>query len=175
MASGDTLFVLWARDAVPTATVGAVHAIISDASTPTHGTPVLAYDGGAADEHADWHVVVPDNYSGTTGFTWLVHYTTAGTSTGAVEFEIRALKLTDNSSDLNGADLGIDTQTATTIADTPGGTLGVFNVTTTGTMAKANAGTPSAGDNMIVRVSRDYDHASNTDDAQLICVICKET
>ena len=179
MASGDTLFVLWAQEGVPTATVGAAHAILSDASTPTHGTPVLSYDGGAADEHADWHVVVPPTYAGTTGFTWLIHYAAGGTANKELQWEIRALNLTDNSSDIDGADLGIDTQTATTIVDTPAATQGIFNVTTTATMAKANAGTPSAGDNMIVRVSRNYDHnggaGANTNDAHLVCVICKET
>jgi hypothetical protein len=179
MAAGDTLFILWAREGVPTGTVGAAHAVIADGSTPTIGTSVLAYDGGAADEHADWHIVLPASYAGTTGFTWKIEYAAGGTANKELQWEIRALKLTDNSSDLNGADLGMDTQTATTIVDTPAATLGIFNITATATMAKANAGTPAAGDTIIVRVSRNYDHnggaGANTDDAHFICAICTET
>lgn len=174
MASGDVLQVLWARDGVPTATSGAAHAVIGDLSSPAHGTCVLDYDGGAADEHCDWEWIVPAQYAGTTGFTWKIHYAAGGTSTADVQWEIRALKLTDASSDLD-TDLGIDTQTASTIVDTPTGTAQINNVTTTATMAKANAGTPSAGDRVITRISRNYDYASNTNDARLICAICTET
>jgi hypothetical protein len=39
----------------------------------------------------------------------------------------------------------------------------------------SNAGSPAAGTLMKIRISRDYDHAANTDDAQFVYALVKET
>jgi len=173
MASGNTLFILTPESSKIPGTAFATIDIIQDASTPITTFPVLDFDGGAANEHADWHVTIPDYYDGTTGFTFSYKYAMDGADGSAVELEFRVKKLAD-SDDLT-SDLGIDTQTATVLADTPIATANDLNVTTTVAMAKADAGTPVAGDRIIIRVTRDYDHEVNADDLQLLEVLVTET
>lgn len=173
MASGDTLFVLDPLGGTPPATLYATLDTIADTSTPAMPIPVLDYAGATADEHMDWWLTVPSHYAGTTGFTFSCKYAGAGTDGSEVQWEFRVLKLAD-SDDLS-SDLGIDTQTAVTIEDTPIATADDLNVTSTVAMAKATAGTPVAGDRIVIRVSRDYDHAANADDMQLLEVLVTET
>jgi hypothetical protein len=172
MATGNTLWVLTPLNSKPTDTLYATFDTVSDLSTPVSQTPVLDFDGSAQDEHAEWDVTVPSYYSGG-GFTFVIKYAGSGTSTGAVQFEVRMLDIVDGD-DLD-TDLGMDTQTATDITDTPGGTANVFNVTSSGAVTHANAGSPAAGTTVRIRITRDYDHASNTDDAQLAEVYVTET
>jgi hypothetical protein len=150
----------------------ATHDIVQDASTPPIDIPVLDFDG-AADEHADFHLTIPSHYSETTGFTFSYKYAMDGTDGDAVELEFRALKIVDQTV-LTG-DLGIDTQTATTITDDPDATADDLNYSTTGTMAKANFGSAVAGDRIVIRVTRDVSFATNTDDLQLMEVYVTET
>jgi hypothetical protein len=150
----------------------ATHDIVQDASTPALDIPVLDFDG-AADEHADFHLTIPSHYSETTGFTFSYKYAMDGTDGDAVELEFRALKIVDQTV-LTG-DLGIDTQTATTITDDPDATADDLNYSTTGTMAKANFGSAVAGDRIVIRVTRDVSFATNTDDLQLMEVYVTET
>lgn len=173
MASGDTLFVLDPLGYSPPSANYATMDTISDASTPNLIIPVLDFDG-ATDEHADWFVTVPSHYAGTTGFTFSYKYATDGTDVDIVEIEFRVLTL-DDLDTLTG-DLGIDTQTAVAVQDTPGAaTAHHFNYTTTGALAKANMGTPSAGDRIVIRATRDVSAATNTDDLQLAEIYVTET
>jgi hypothetical protein len=116
---------------------------------------------------------IPSHYSETTGFTFSYKYAMDGTDGDAVELEFRALKIVDQTV-LTG-DLGIDTQTATTITDDPDATADDLNYSTTGTMAKANFGSAVAGDRIVIRVTRDVSFATNTDDLQLMEVYVTET
>ena len=172
MASGDTLFVLTPQSSIPTATVYATLDTLADSSTVVGTILVLDFAGAVADEHAEWLVVMPSHYAGTTGITLEVHYAMAGTDGSDVQFEVRALKIiageTITSEDLQAA-------TATDITDTPNGTADVLDVSPTGAIAKANIGTPVAGDIVRIRLSRDYDHAANADDAQVLAVYITET
>lgn len=172
MASGDTLFVLDARMVVGPSTSYATLDIVQDASTPALDIPVLDFDG-AADEHADFYVTIPSNYLGTTGFTISYKYAMDGTDGDQIELEFRALHI-DDQTVLTG-DLGIDTQTATTITDDPDATADDFNYSATGTMAKANFGSAVAGDRLVIRVTRDVSVATNTDDLQLAEILVTET
>ena len=171
MASGDTMFVLLPQDSIPTTTVYATHDTIDDGSTVVGVIPVLDFAGATADESAEWARVMPSNYAGG-GLTFEIAYAAAGTVGTAVQFEVRAIQMvaTDaiGSQDLQG-------QTATDITDTPNGTANVVDITPTGAISHANAGSPAVGDYMRIRVSRDYDHAANADDAQLIAVYVTET
>jgi len=172
MASGDTLFVLDPLGSVPPSANAATLDWIADASTPNMHIPVLDFDG-ATDEHADWRVTIPEHYSETTGFTFSYKYAMDGTDGDIVEIEFRALHI-DDQTVLTG-DLGIDTQTATTITDDPDATADDFNYSTTGAMAKANFGSAAPGDYLIIRATRDVSVATNTDDLQLAEIYVTET
>jgi hypothetical protein len=171
MASGDTLFTLLPLGSIPTATVYATLDTIADGSTPAGAVPVLDYDGAAANEHADWVEVMPSHYAGG-GLTFTIYYAASGTDGSDIQFEVRAVKTvggdTITTENLGGA-------TGTDITDTPNGTANVMDVTPTGAITHANAGEPVAGNVMRIRVTRDFDHAANTDDAQVVAVHVAET
>lgn len=172
MASGDTLFILGPRSSTPPSANYATQDTVSDASTPNIIFPVLDFDG-ATDEHADWLVTIPSQYSETTGFTISYKYAMDGTDGDAVEVEFRILHIDDL--DTLTADLGIDTQTAVAITDDPAATADNFNYSTTGTLAKANFGSAGPGDCLVIRATRDESFAENTDDLQLAEVLITET
>ncbi len=165
MAANESLFVLVQENSRPTASAYARIGTIADASTPASIENVLLFAGATADEHAEWEFEVPSNYAGG-GFSFVLKYACTGTSTGAVQFELRMINLADGAVLTN--DLGMDTATATDVTDTPGGTANVMNVCAAATVSHANAGSPAAGDRVRIRISRDFDHASNTDDAAFI-------
>lgn len=172
MASGDTLFILLPHGSVPTPSNAATLDTVADASTPALTIPVLDFDG-ATNEHAEWYVIIPDHYSEATGFTFQYYYAMDGTDGSQIEMEFRALHI-DDQTVLTG-DLGIDTQTATTITDTPDATANDFNYSTTGTMAKANFSSAQPGDYLVIRATRDESVANNTDDLQLAAIYVTET
>jgi hypothetical protein len=173
MASGDTLFILLPHGSVPTPTAYATLDTIADTSTPALTIPVLDFDG-ATDEHAEWYRVIPSQYAGTTGFTFQYYYATDGADADLVEIEFRVLHIDDL--DVLTGDLGIDTQTAVAIQDTPPATpTNKFSYSTTGALAKANFGSAVAGDFIVIRATRDISAATNTDDLQLAAVLVKET
>ena len=172
MASGDTLFQLFPQNSVPPSANYATHDTVSDASTPNIIVHVLDFDG-ATDEHMDWLVQIPSQYSDTTGFTFAYKYAMDGADVDIVEIEFRVLKIADL--DILTADLGIDTQTAVAIQDTPAGTADKFNVTATGALAKANFGSAVKSDYIVIRATRDISAATNTDDLQLAAIYVTET
>lgn len=171
MASTDTLFILTPMAGIAPATNYATLDTITETSTPNAIIPVLDFDGGA-DEHMDWHVTVPSHYDGN-GFDFSVKWASGGTQSGDVEFEFRVIKLA--SSDDLSSDLSIDLQTAVGVTDTPIATLDEFNISAEFSLSHANADSPAVGDRLIIRCTRDFDHATNTDDAQLVEVLVTET
>lgn len=172
MASGDTLFVLLPQGSIPTTTAYATLDILSEASTVVGNIPVLDFAGATADESAEWVVMIPNWYASTTGMTFKINYAMAGTDGSDVQFEVRALKIVAGETITSE---NIQAATATDITDTPNGTANVLDVTPTGAIAKADMGTPAAGDYLRIRLSRDYDHAANADDAQVLGVYVTET
>lgn len=173
MASGDSLFMLAPRGSVPASANYATQDTVSDASTPNIIFSVLDFDG-STDEHADWLVTIPSQYSETTGFTFSYKYATDGGDADLVEMEFRVLHVDDL--DVLTADLGIDTQTPVAIQDTPPATpTNKFSYSTTGTLAKANFGSAAPGDHILIRATRDISAATNTDDLQLAEVLITET
>ena len=172
MASGDTLFILSPLGSVPPSADNATLDWIGDASTPNMHIPVLDFDG-ASDEHMDWFVTIPSQYSEATGFTFSFKYAMDGADGDEVEMEFRALHI-DDQVVLTG-DLGMDGQTPTTITDDPDAQADDFNYTTTGTMAKANFGSAAPGDFLCIRATRDEDGvAENVDDLQLVEILVTE-
>jgi len=174
MASGDTLFVLKPEGSSPPATVYATHDVVPDASTPNMNIPVLDFDGGA-DEHMDWFVTIPSQYSDATGFTFSFKYAMDDTDGAAIEMEFRVLHI-DDQTVLTG-DLTMDGQTEVTITDDPDATADDFNYSTTGNLAKGDfGGTPVAGDLICIRATRDFDgEGPNADDLQLAEILIVET
>lgn len=173
MASGDTLFTLYPEAAVFPSANPATISWVADASTPNIRVPVLLYDG-ATDEHTDWLVTIPAHYSETTGFTFSAKIAMDGADADLVELEFRALHIDDL--DILTGDLGIDTQTAAAIQDTPPATpTDKLSYTGTVALAKANFGSAAPGDLLVIRVTRDVSAATNTDDLQLAEILITET
>lgn len=173
MASGEILVELFPDGSLPTSANGATFDTVNDGSTPNMIIPVLDFDGDT-DEHRDWSLQIPTHYSGDTGFTFEYKYATDGADADLVEIEFRVLKIADL--DVLTADLGMDTQTAVAIQDTPPATpTNKFSVSTTGALAKANFGSAVAGDYIVVRATRDVSAATNTDDLQLASILIKDT
>ena len=173
MASGDTLFTLYPLGSVPSASSAATLDFIADASTPAMHIPVLDFDG-AADEHADWYVIIPSHYSAGTGFTFAYQYAVSGTDEDIVDLEFRVQEFTDL--DILTNDLGIDQQTPVSIQDTPASTpTNKLNVSTTGALAKASFGSAVAGQLIIIRCTRDIAAADNANDVQLLSVLVTDT
>jgi len=171
MASGNTLFILEPLGGTPPATLYATLDVIADSSTPAASVPVLDFDG-SQDEHMDWWLTVPSYYADG-GLTFSYKYAMDDTDGSAVELEFRCLPLAD--SDDISSDLGIDEQTPAVLADDPIDTADDLNVTTTVGLSHANAGSPSVGDRIVIRVTRDYDHTANANDLQLLEVLVVET
>lgn len=172
MASGDTLFILHPMGSQPTGTNYATIDVIEDASTPTSLTPVLDFDTTTS-EHAEWHVTMPSHY-GDGGFTVSWKGGTDNTSTGTFEVEVRCVVVAD-ATILTG-DLGVDAATAVAITDTPPATpINKLNYSTTGTLSHANAGSPSPGDYLVIRATRDTATDTNTGDLQLAEILIIET
>ena len=172
MASGDTLFILTPQAYTPPAANYATLDTVADGSTPAMSIPVLDFDG-SANESADWYVTVPSHYAGG-GLTFSYAYAMSSTDGDAVEIEFRAFPFADASSILT-ADLGMDGRTAVNVADDPSANANEFNITTTGNLSHSDAGSPAVGAFIIIRATRDFNHAANANDLQLLAVHVKET
>jgi len=172
MATTDTIFVLDPLMAEPPGTLDAKLAFIVDASTPVINIPVLRFDPTTS-WHADWRVTVPSYYGGG-GFTISWKGGTDNTSVGTFEIELRVIKIAD-ATILTG-DLGIDVATAVALADTPPATpINKLNYSATGALSHANAGSPSVGDRLIIRATRDVATDTNTGFLQLAEILMLET
>ena len=172
MATTNTLFILDPKGSTPPATLFATLDTISEGSAPVSVIPVLDFYG-ATDEHADWWLTMPSHYGGG-GLTFSYKYAVDGTDVDIVELEFRVIVLADL--DILTGDLGIDGATAAALQDTPASTpTDKLNVTGTVGLSHANAGSPSVGDRLVIRVTRDISAATNTDDLQLLEVLVLET
>jgi len=166
------MFVLCARDALPSASAFATQDEVVDASTPTGMTPVLDFDPTTA-ENADFEWTVPGNYAGG-GLTLSWKGGTDNTSTGTLQLDIRVVKIAD--ADVLTADQGRDAATAAAISDTPPATpQDKLNYSGTAALTHANIGSPSPGDKMIVRATRNVATDTNTGDLQLAEILAVET
>lgn len=171
MASGNTLFIFIPKDNVPPSSNFATLDLITAA---TGFREVLDFigSGGAADETAIFESAWPSQYAGG-GVDCVVHYSTDGTSVGAVQWEVSIEVVQDaDDQDAGGQDFG----TLTDITDTPGtATANILDITAAGAITHANCGSPAVGDGMRFKITRDFNHATNTDDAQLSKVVVTET
>ena len=171
MASGDTLFAFFPQQNEPP---GTNFATVDTFAAATGDRLVLDFigSGGSADESAIMSGYWPSHYDGG-GVDVIVDYSTDGTSVGAGQWEVSIEVLQDaDDQDAAGQDFG----TATDITDTPGtATANILDRTAAGAISHANCGSPAVGDRMRFKITRDHDHATNTDDAQVHGVYIKET
>jgi len=172
MASGNTIAELF-KDAagVPTPSNSATMDTFA-AATGTRVVLDFIGSGGSVDESYIDGFRMPSHYDGG-GLDFVVDYSTDGTSVGAVQWEVSAeVVQDDDDQDAGGQDFG----TATDITDTPATATANFNNrTAAGSISHVNCGSPVAGDRMRVKMTRDHDHATNTDDGQLHSVDVTET
>ena len=169
MASGDTLFAFFPSGNLPPT---ASFATLDTFAGATGVRLVLDFRGDTGDETAIFEGYFPAHYAGG-GVNVVIDYSTDGTDADAIEFEVSIESLQDNDDqDAGGADFG----SATNIADTPQtNTANFLNRTAAGAITHTNCGSPSIGDRMRLKVTRDYDHAANADDVQLHGVYVTET
>ena len=177
MASGDTLFILTPMSGTPPATLYAtLDTLAITGATPDSYIPVLDFDGGTAIESMDWFLSMPSHYIGTTGITFKAYYAMDGASANPVRLEYRAIAFAED--DALPTARVIDTQTSTDDVDTPvSATTNDLSIGSPVAMAKANFGSPSAGDLIQIRLTRDPVDAgdTNTNDLQLIKIVVTET
>ena len=172
MAEGDLIWVFRPGDNVPPSTNAAVQGRFA-AATGFRRYLGFVGSGGSADQSAIFEFVCPPQYSGR-GFDIIIHLSTDGTSTGVKQFEV-SMETTDgstkNDQDAGGRDFG----TATDINITPNGTANNLVVSSAGVISHANAGSPAEDNGLRLKVTNDFNHATNTDLSQVQKIIVKET
>lgn len=171
MASGDTLFEFFPAANQPPTTNYATLDVFAAADGIRRILDFIG-SGGSVDEAAMFPGIWPSNYAGG-GVDVKVHYSTDGTSVGAVQWEVSVEVVQDqDDQDAGGQDFG----TLTDITDTPSTTTAnIVDITAVGAISHANCGSPAVGDRMRLKIARDHDHATNTDDAQLHAIVVTET
>ena len=172
MATTDTIFTLSPQGAVVTETLYATFDTIIDAAAagPKSITPVLVFDDAAA-WYAEWAVEVPSHYDGG-GFTWSYKGGGTGTSATAINMDLSA-RVIATATGL-GTDLDLDGATVSSIDLAQSTTANALTYSTTQTLTHANAGSPSVGDYMIWRLTRDIGDTS-TDNMNIAKVLILET
>jgi len=170
MASGDTLLILTPQMSVPPPTnYATLDTIPATTATPDISTPVLDFDTGA-DEFADWNVVMPRHYAGTTGITLTFYWTSEATS-GTVAWACQIRREEDSSAHITGDFAAAQVASA----DTVEGTARNMNYTTLAMTDGAQIDSVAAGEAMTVRIFRDVSADNAASDAELHKIEIKET
>jgi hypothetical protein len=165
MASGDSLLQAVAQSAAfPD----------SAAATPDrrNGHDVLNYDA-ATDESADFELVMPQHYAGTTGVTVVLYWMAATATTGDVVWDVSFERHADDAFDLD-ADGFAAVNSVTDTAASASGELSVPTVTFTD---GADMDSWVAGESGRMRITRDANNGSDTmsGDAQILKCEIRET
>ena len=170
MASGQTIFEFFAQDNQPPATNFATPDTFAAVTGDRH---VLDFAGAGADESAIMQRWWPSHYDGG-GIDVIVDFSTDGTVTAAIQFEISIEKIIDTS-DQDAGGVDFDQTPVKDITDTPSGTINQNVRTAALSISHGECGSPAVGDRMRIKITRDFDHATNADDVQLQGVYIKET
>jgi hypothetical protein len=177
MASGNTLLVFTARDGIPTATLGAAHAIIAGTSTPAEGLPVLAFDS-STQEYVDFQSVMPSHYSAATGVTLRILWASNSETSGHVTEWVAAFRRIEDDTDDFNTTAHTYLTTEEVVAAVPT-VIGEHAWDTIEITAGTNMDGVVAGDEFILRVFRKSPTPSSgtqaTGDAYLIAIEIKET
>jgi hypothetical protein len=174
MASGDTLCVFFANDNEPPdadyATLDTI--LVASADEPDDYIPVLDFDPGATNEHAEFGGFMPRHYGGG-GITVTLIWSSDATS-GAVKWNVALKSVTDDADDL-------DTKVyaaANTVTATTANAAGEADYAAITFTDGADMDSVAVGEYFRMRVTRDSADAAdtlNSNDAELICVEIKET
>jgi hypothetical protein len=121
------------------------------------GNPSLAFDA-ATDESVDFTFTLPQDYA--SGPSLVIYYRMASATTGAVRWQVQVEAITPGDAVDTDATSSFDTANSNG-ATVPGtaGYVGSITVTLT------NADSMAAGDRIRLRLNRDADGTSGTDDA----------
>lgn len=171
MASGNTMFQFFPAQNTPPTTFFATPDTFAAATGIRHVLDFVG-SGGSDDESAIFEAFWPSHYAGG-GIDVKIDYSTDLTSVGAVQWEVSVEVLQDtDDQDAGGQNFG----TAIDITDTPStATANILDRTAAGVISHVNCGSPAVGDRMRFKITRDHDHATNTDDAQLHGIYITET
>jgi len=162
MASGDTLVVFTPLHNEPPSTAFAT-------LDTRNQHPVLDFDPDA-NEDAIFSAIMPQHYGGG-GVTVYLHYAMTSATTLTIDWDISLEQIGDQQLDIDADSFG----TATSIDNTTvPGTSGFVDIVN-GAISHANAGSPTVGDGMRLKVTRDAVSDDAAGDAELRFVEIKET
>ena len=163
MATGNTLIVFGARDAIPASSNGATFAL-------RNSHPVLQFDT-TTQEIVYFIGVLPRIYAGG-GITCYVHWDAASATSGTIGWDISFERMSDATTDLD-SDSFATAQTVT--AATVSGTSGIVTVTNVAVTNGANMDSIAVGEAFRLRLRRDVANDTATGDANFYALELKET
>lgn len=95
MASGDSLLILVPNASTPPGTLYATLDVMVGGSTPAESVPILDFDDTTV-EYADWPIMMPAHYAGTTGITCTIIWSAAETAADVVAWEAALRRVADD-------------------------------------------------------------------------------
>ena len=172
MAAGATLFSLFAQDAIPPATLGAVLDTILGTSTPAELIPVLNFDDTTV-EYVDFLCQMPRNY-GAGGVTLKITWAGAA-NTNEVVWSAAFRRIPDDAEDLDTTAFTYDYNNSA--ASTAPSAIGETSEDTIAFTEGADMDSVAAGENFILRVRRFASDAGDdmAGDARLLSIEVRET
>lgn len=166
MASGDTLLEFFPADNEPPATIYATLDM-------RNSHPTLDFDG-SADEEAVFSGILPRNYAGG-GITVISYWAFTSATSGSLRVQSSIERIDASSLDIDADSFATANSAGGTAPGTSGQVVAVSIAHTSGAQMDSLA----AGENFRLKIRRDADGTSGTDDittdAELISVEIKET
>jgi len=164
MASGDTLPILTAHQAISPASAGAPHS-----SRNLH--PIMVFD-----DTTNWSTIftciMPQNYAATTGVTVYLHYSMATATADTVDWDVSFERIGDQQLDVDGDSFAaVNSVDNTTVP----GTAGLVDVVNVPFTAGADMDSVVKGELFRLKVTRDAVSDDATGNAELHAVEIRET
>ena len=162
MASGDTLVTFVPQSNEPPSS--------NFATLDTRNLhPVLNFNP-TTNESAVFSFVLPRSYAGG-GFTIYIHYAMASAVTLTIDWDVSLEQIGDQQLDIDADGFGTVTSIDNTTVPGTSGNVDIVN----GVISHANAGSPTVGDGMRLKVLRDAVSDDAAGDGELRFVEIKET
>ena len=169
MATGDVVGVIYAIN--PTATAYATPDSRPGGSSPAEAVPVWDFDD-TTDEYIDVYGVLATNYSGG-GLTVALYWSATSATSGAVVWRAAIRRIADDADDVDAS----QTYDFNSVTATTASASGEVDYTTITFTSGADMDSLAAGEQFILRLTRDADNGSDTmtGDAELHAVVVRET